>query len=311
MNPPREVTMDDGQHARAQFPVRRETLIEIVGYAGAAAAVAGTVTVFSRQPDLSDGASLAVALTVAAVLGLAGLAIGDRSTDAHQRMRSILWFAAVWSFGFASGILWLNIVDLGVKTAVTLAGVTSAAFALVLWMMLRRSLQQIAFFFTAVGTVTTLAVPSGSGSATDLNGPLLVVWVSALAWFAAGTTEIVRPPRTARVLGAVIALYATLQMFGSSYALALTLVSVTALLLLVVGDRKDDRAIAGLGIVGILIASGVGVRRAAVDSGGAAAAAIVIGLGLLGGAVIAVRTSASSDAPPAPPPPVAPPPVDY
>jgi hypothetical protein len=308
--------MDDGQQSRATPSVRRETLIEIVGYTGAAAAVAGTISVFSRHPDLSNGASLAVALAVAVVLGVAGLAIQDRSTDAHQRMRSILWFAAVWFFGFASGMLWLNIVDLSAKAGVALTGVTTAAAALVLWKMLPRSLQQIAVFITAVGTLATLTVPAGLGSTSDLNGPLLVIWVSALAWFAAGTAEMVRPPRTARVLGGVVALYVTLQMFGSSYALALTLISLTALLLLAVGDRKDDRAVAGLGIVGILIASGAGVGRAAVDSGAAAAAAIVIGLGLLGAAVVAVRSSTSTDVPPPPPPPVtsppvAPPPVDY
>ena len=306
--------MDDGRQARSPLPGRRETVVEIVGYAGTAAAVAGTVSVFSRHPDLSNGASLAVALAVAAVLGVAGLAIGDRSADAYQRMRSILWFGAVGSFGVAAGIVWLNIVvDLSVKTAVTLTGITTAALALVFWVMLRRSLQQIAVFVTVVGTVTTLVVPSSLGSTSELNGPLLVIWVSALAWFAAGTAEIVHPPRTARVLGAVVALYSTLQMFGSSYALGLTLVSLTALLLLAVGDRKDDRAVAGLGILGILIATGAGVGRVAVDSGGAAAAAIVIGLGLLGAAIAADRMSAPSDAPPPPPapPPPAPPPVDY
>jgi hypothetical protein len=305
MDPPKgEATMDVGQSAGATPPVRRETLVEIVGYAGAAAAVVGTVTVFARHSDLSGGAAFAVMLAVAAVLVIAGLAIGDRSPDAYQRMRSILWFAAVGSFGFASGIFWVNIVDLGIKTAVTLAGVTGAVFSLVLWLMLRRSLQQIAFFLATVGTITTLAVPNGSGSISDLNGPLLVIWVSALAWFAAGTAEIVRPARTGRVLGAVIALYVTLQMFSSSFALALTLISVTALVLLAVGDRKDDRAVAGLGIVGILVAAGVGVGRVAVDSEGAADAAIVIGLVLLGGAIVAVRMRASNDVLPAPPPPV-------
>lgn len=300
--------MDVGQPVEARLPVRRETLVETVGYVGAAAAVAGTVTVFARHADLSDGSSLAITLAVAAVLVIAGLAIGDRSPDAYQRLRSVLWFAAVGSFGFASGVFWLNIVDLGLKTAATLAGVTTAVFALVLWMMLRRSLQQIALFVTVVGTLTTLAVPSDSASTSDLNGPLLVIWVSALAWFAVGTAEIAQPPRTARVLGAVAALYATLQMFSSSFALALTLISLTSLVLLAVGGRKDDRAVAGLGIVGILVATGVGVGRAAVDSEGAAAAAIVIGLGILCAAIVAVRMSASHDAPP---PPLAPPPVDY
>lgn len=297
--------MDVGRPAGSVPPVRRETLVEIVAYVGAAAAVAGTVTAFARHSDLSDGASLAITLVVAAVLVIAGLAIGDRSLDHYQRMRSILWFAAVGSFGFASGIFWLNIVDLGAKTAATLAGVTAAAFALVLWLMLRRSLQQIGFFLTAVGTVTTLAVPNTLASTSDLNGPLLVIWLSGLAWFAAGTAEIVRPPRTARVLGAVVALLATLEMFAPSFALALTLISLTSLVLLAVGDRKDDRAVAGLGIVGILLASAVGVGRAVVDSEGAAVAAILVGLILLGGAIAAVRMSAANDVPPIPPPPPA------
>ncbi len=303
--------MDVGGKAGAMPPVRRATLVETVGYAGAAAAVAGTVTVFARHSDLSDGASLAITLGVAAVLVIAGLAIGDRSLDAYQRMRSILWFAAVESFGFASGIFWLNIVDLGAKTAATLAGVTAAAFALVLWLMLRRSLQQIAFFLIAVGTITTLAVPNSLASTSDLNGPLLVIWLSGLVWFAAGAAEIVRPPRTARVLGAVVSLLATLEMFGPSFWLALTLISLTSIVLLAVGDRKDDRAVAGLGIVGILVASGTGVGRAAVDSEAAAVAAIAVGLILLGGAIAVVRMNAPNDAPPMPPSPVAPPPVDY
>ncbi len=69
--------------------------------------------------------------------------------------------------------LWLNIVDLGIKAGVALTGVTTAAAALVLWMMLPRSLQQIAVFITVVGTLTTLTVPSG-------------LVIPALAWFSGG-----------------------------------------------------------------------------------------------------------------------------
>jgi uncharacterized membrane protein HdeD (DUF308 family) len=94
-----------------------------------------------------------------------------------------------------------------------------------------------------------------------------VIWVSGLAWFIAGTAEIVR--------------------------------------LLAVGDRKDDRAVAGLGIVGIVLASAIGVGRPAVDSEGASAAAIASGLILLGGAIAVIRMSASNDVSPVPPPPVA------
>jgi hypothetical protein len=289
--------MDVGRPTGATPPVRRETLVEIAGYAGAAAAVAGTVIAFAQQTDLSDGAALAITLVVTAVLVAAGLAIGDRPPDEYQRLRSVLWFAAVESFGFASGIFWASVVDLGAKTSATLSGVVTAAFALILWVMLRRSLQQIAFFLAAVGTIAALAVPTSFVSTSDLNGPLLVIWVSGLAWFVAGTAEIVRPARTARVLGAVVALVSTLELFGPSFSLALTLTSITSLVLLAVGDLKDDRAVAGLGIVGILLAVAVAVARAVGDSQGAAVAAIAIGLILLGGAIAVARMSAPADAP--------------
>jgi hypothetical protein len=174
--------------------------------------------------------------------------------------------------------------------------------------MLRRSLQQIAFFLTVVGTITALASPSSVGSTSDLSGPLIVIWVCGVAWFAAGTAEIVRPQRTARVLGAVVALLATLEMFAVSFALALTLLALTSLVLLVVGDWKADGAVAGLGIVGTLLASAIGVGRAAVDSEGAAVAAIVVGLVLLGGAIAAIRMGGSRDVPPMPEESPAPPP---
>jgi hypothetical protein len=288
-------------------------VIQIVGYAGAAAAVAGTITAFARRSDLSEGASLAITLGVAAVLVAAGLAIGDREREAYQRMRSVLWFAAVESLGFAAGIFWASIIDLGPKTTAALTGLVTAGFALVLWAMLRRSLQQIAFFASAVGTITAVTFPGSIGSPSDLNGPLIVVWVSGMVWFAAGSTGIVRPPRTARVLGAVVAIIATIEMFAASFGLALTLVSVTSLVVLAVGDRTDDRAIGGLGIVGVLLASSVGVGRASVDSEGAAVAAIVVGLLLLAGAIAAIRKSESSDVPSVPgiEPPMPPPPAPY
>ena len=303
--------MNVGHPAGASFPVRKETFVEVIGYGGAAAAVAGAVTWFTRRTDLSDAAALSITLVVSAVLVVAGSAIGDYPSDAYQRMRSVLWFASVESFAFASGIFLSNIVDLGPKSAVTLSGVISAAFAAVLWLLVRRSLQQIAFFLTVVGTITALATPSSIVSTSDLNDPLIVLWLCGVAWFVAGTAEIVRPHRTARVLGAVVALIATLEMFAPSFSLALTLTGLTSLVLLVVGDWKGDRAVAGLGIVGILIAAAVGVGRAAVDSNGAAVAAIVVGLLLLGGAIGAIRMDGSRDVPsmpgepPAPPPPPA------
>ena len=280
--------------------VRRETWVEILGYAGTAAAVAGTLIAFALRADLSEAAALAIAAVVTVVLVAAGIAIGDRLPDAYQRMRSILWFAAVESFGLVSGIFFTNILDLRGKSALALAGGIAAAFGLLLWLILRRSLQQIAFFLTAAGTIAALAAPSSVHSPSDLRDILLVVWVCGVVWFIVGTAEIVRPVRTARVLGAVVALIGSLELFSSSYSLAITLTAVTSLVLLGVGNRKDDRAVGGLGIVGILIATAVEVAHIVGQSKGDAYVAIAIGLALLGVAIVAVRMSTPAIAPPIP-----------
>jgi hypothetical protein len=295
--------MDVGAPTGTTSLVRKETWVEILGYAGVAAAVAGTSIAVALRADLSEGASLAIAFVVTVVLVAAGVAIGDRLPNAYQRMRSVLWFAAVESFGLVSGIFFTNILDLRGKSALALAGGIVAVFGLVLWMMLGRSLQQIAFFLTAAGTITALAAPTSFGSPSDFRNIMLVVWVCGAAWFVAGTAEIVRPVRTARVLGAVVALIGSLYLFASSFSLALALTSATSLVLLGVGDRREDRAVSGLGIVGILIASAVGVERAVGRSQGAATAAIAIGLALLVVAIVAVRASKPDDLPPIPPPP--------
>ena len=290
--------------------VRKETWVEILGYAGTAAAVAGTLVAFVIRANLSEGGALAIALVVTAVLVAAGLAIGDGPADVYQRMRSVLWFAGVGSFALAAGIFSSSILNLGAKTAVTLAGGLAAGLGLLLWLMLRRSLQQIAFFLMAAGTITSLAVPSSVSSPSRLNHLLLVLWVCGFVWFIAGTLETARPPRTARVLGAVVSLLSSLEMFGSSFWLSLSLTALTSLALLGVGDRREDRAVSGLGIVGILIATAVGVSHVVGRSEGGAVAAIAIGLALLGSAIVAVRMGSAALEPPIPP--IPPPPVaDY
>lgn len=280
--------------------IRRETLVEILGYAGAAAALVGTLIAFSLRAYQSESAALAVSLVVTAVLVAAGVATGDRTPDAYQRMRSVLWFAAVISFGLASAIFGSNTLNLGGKSAATLAGGMAAGFGLLLWLMLRRSLQQIAFFLAAAGTITILAVPSNFNFVTDLRNVVLVVWTCGVVWFIAGTVGIVRPPRTARVLGALVALFALEYLFASSFSLALTLTSLTSLVLLAVGDWKEDRAVAGLGIAGVLVASGVEVVHVVGRSQSAADAAIAIGLGSLVVAIAAVRMTKPADVPPTP-----------
>jgi drug/metabolite transporter (DMT)-like permease len=303
--------MDAESPTRPRPPIHKETLVEILGYAGGVAAVAGTVATFSGRTTLSETATIALMLAVTAVLVAAGAAIGGRGPDGYQRLRSVLWFVSVESFGQAAGLFWVTIAHVGGRTAGLLSALSIAVVALVLWVRLRRSLQQIAFFIAAISVVVLLIVPNSFSDLTDLTTPLLVVWLSGVVWLVLGSIGIVQPARTARVTGAIVALLGTAYLLNVSFTIGLTLLALTAIGLMAVGEAEGDRAVAGLGIVGVLVSATEAVTRATSSSAGFGipVLAIVVGLVVLGAAILMIRAGAregsspATEAPPIPPPP--------
>jgi hypothetical protein len=179
--------------------------------------------------------------------------------------------------------------------------------ALPLWVLARRSLQLLAL---------VASVQVGTAAAVYSEGPLFGVGVPQLRWpaivtivvglvaLASGAFDLLRPKRTAMVLGSIAiiggALFVDVDVLRQapsdlSWWLALT-ASVGVLL---VGDFVADRAVSGIGIVGLIGAVAEIVHRTVTD-GSTAVALVVLGTVALASCVILAR--AFSHRVPTPPP---------
>jgi FtsH-binding integral membrane protein len=74
--------------------------VQVAAYAGVAMGLVGTVALVATSVDPSDTTLLLVAIAVTAVLFAAGIAISGEPISSNQRLRSVLWFAAL--LGWAS-----------------------------------------------------------------------------------------------------------------------------------------------------------------------------------------------------------------
>ncbi len=302
--------------APSGLSIPRDTLIEIVGYIGAAVALTAAGIALN---DASRTVQGLYAAAVAVVLLAAGWAI-DANTDVLTRMKSVFWFLAVGSFAGAIGSLAVDRLGLSIRTLViVVAGVTTVVAA-VLWMLSKRSLQLIALFAAGVVALTAIVFPDLSVVSfilrPDFTGVAIAEIAWGLIWLGLGWKGLVQPRRTAMVLGSIWAIYGTIvpQQFGGSTSLVWQLAGIAiSILLVAVGDLVGDRAPAGIGIVGTLLTTAALVSDR-VEEQGPAVAVLIGGLVLLGCAIALVRSGAGTPravaGSPAPPmPPMDPPPA--
>lgn len=288
--------------------VRREVAVQAVAYVGTAAAVAATFVALGRAEDLTETGALLVMLAVAAVLLLAGLTIGSSAEPAYGRMQSVLWFGSVQAWAFAIALFVGSILRIDGRGAAVLAAALLTVGAAPLWWFLRRTLQQLALYSALAGLIVSLIVPEPTLlQPPDLIPTMLVLWLFGGLWTVLGLRGAVAPPRTAMVLGSITAIVAPLA-FTDARLAGEVLSLATAAGVLVLGERLGDRAVAGLGIVGVLVVSAVVVVEH-LDSTAGTIGALVVGVAMLFGALLAVRAGGASapGGPPAqdPPPPPA------
>jgi hypothetical protein len=305
--------MQNGQVPRWRLEV------EVAGYAGAAAAVVGTVVVLARADDIGDGGIVLVALVLTAVLVGAGGLIGGSNVDAYERLRSVLWFLGVLTWGlavdrFVSGILEL---DPGGSSSSVLSSLLTIGAAASLWALHRRSLQVLALFSSSLGLVLLLI--ASAATSPDPAVVAVVLWSFGAAWVALGLWSLVRPRATAMVLGSLAALLgpylvASSTSFPASFdagrasATAAAIWSAaTAVVLLVVASRAGVRAAQGVALGGILVASSVVVAADLSTSDGAALVGAIAGLVLLGVAAALARVGREPPAADPTPPTTSPP----
>ncbi len=295
-------------------PVATETAsvwsiaVQVAAYAGVAMGLVGTVALVATSVDPSDTTLLLVAIAVTAVLFAAGIAISGEPISSNQRLRSVLWFAALLGWGVVvQAILVVAEIDAEGRSRALLSAALVAPAAVGLWLGLRKSLQLLgmASALYAVLSAAVFPEPDPFGR-PDLVATAVLTWVFGAAWLALGARGVIQPSRTGLVLGTITVLVApfVLAVGGQASESTLTVVELWVLAggvaCLSVGSWLADRAVQGLAIVSVLV--GVAVLSADLlgDSEGGQIAAVVLGVALLAGAVVAIRLGAGTPREPAP-----------
>jgi hypothetical protein len=225
-------------------------------------------------------------------------------------MRSVLWFAAVAVWASAAVDVFTrgpDAIALHGKWLVVVTALVAAMLALPLWVLAPRSLQLLAL--VVLMNVGAAAAVYSQGSlfgvgVPQLRWPAIVTIVVGLVTLAAGAFDVLRPKRTAMVLGSVAiiggALFVDVDVLRQAPSdLSLWLALTASVGVLLVGDFVADRAVSGIGIVGLIGAVAEIVHRTVTDRS-TAVALVVLGTVALASCVILAR--AFSHRVPTPPP---------
>ena len=289
----------------------RTSLIGILGYAGAAGALAAVPIAIGTAANTTARVTADVASVI--VLVVAGAWIAGGRHEAHERMRSVLWFAAVAIWVSAAEDLFSHGPDaiaLHGKWLVVVTALLAAMLAFPLWAFAPRSLQLVAVVASVQVACAAAVYSEGSFiglSVPQLRWPAIVTMVVGLATLAAGVFGFIRTKRTAMVLGSITiiagALFVdvdVLRQAPSDLSLWLALAASGAVLLM--GDFVSDRAVSGIGIVGVVGAVAEIVQRAVLDRS-TAVALVVLGTVALASCVLLARafTHPVQTPPPEPP----------
>jgi hypothetical protein len=285
--------------------------VQVAAYAGVAMGLVGTVALVATSIDPSDTTLLLVAIAVTAVLFAAGIAIGVEPISSNQRLRSVLWFAALLGWGFVvEAILAVAEINPGGRLLPLLSAALVAPIAVGLWFGLRKSLQVLGMVSVLYVVLSAALFPQPDPfGRIDLVATAVLTWVFGAVWMALGARGVIQPSRTTLVLGTITVLVApfVLAVGGQASESTLTVVELWVLaggiLCLTVGSWLADRAVQGLAIVSVLVGVAVFSADLLGDSEGGQIAAVVLGIALLAGAVVAIRMGAGTPSEPTPPAP--------
>src|SRR5712691_2936362 len=281
------------------------TVVQIAGYLGAFAGLAGTIATLEQQADLGRGGVLLALGLVTVVLLLAGMLIDGHASEAYQRMRSVFWFVSTLTFAEFVSVMIVQVFHVGgFKGSAFLVNFISAIYAGGLWLYLKRTLQQLSLFNYLGGALAVIFFPSLGHfifGPPNLVGAALILWAFGGVWLYLGVRGAVMPKRTALVLGSLTALVSPFVMITHETA-AEILVLITAIVLLGVGGRLEDRAVSGIVVAGLVVDAFAIVGDHFSRSTGASVAVLIIGLVLLGAALAAIASEPQAPtAPPIPP----------
>jgi hypothetical protein len=281
-------------------PIRRESIVEVAGYLGAAISLTAASIVLGDSAG--DGVQIAFDAITAAVLVVAGVVLTGHA-EAYRRMKSVLWFLSVFLVADLASEVFGQADLSNTRTTIILVGLVAAAFAFVLWLNSRRSLQMVALVLSAYVAVVGLSFqfPGIAGLAfgpPDVSGLALATWLFGWGLVTLGGLGILTPRRTTMVLGAIGAIFGPLLFLATDNdVLGEILAIASAVALIFVSDVADDRAVKGLAIAGLLFVGSAIVQQHVSDQG-LAIAVLFLGLVLLAAALATARAPGGPSSPP-------------
>jgi hypothetical protein len=279
------------------LPSRRQRILPLVaealGYVGATIAFSGAAAATSTfWADLVPGAQVALLALVSGLLllGGAGVPSRERAHPALRRLGSVLWLLSAAAFAGAVGLgledLLFDVYFDGGTTNFVATSAATAAYAGTLWWFRWSCLQQVGAYAAVVATVVALlAAPAHPPTAAWFG--LAVAGLGA-AWGVLGWGGVLRPERTALVLGSVGVL-AGAEVVASETGWGIALGLAAAVAMLAGGVVLRRALLVGLGAAGLLVFLPQGIGRWLGDSVGAALVLMISGLAVVATGVLIAR----------------------
>jgi hypothetical protein len=199
------------ERGEATRPHRR-LVVEALAYIGGVVALAaGLLLVQLVWSDLSAGGRLAVPLSAAAALLLAGKLVPGDAPE-RLRLRSAVWALGTAAWAVALAVLGDQVLEIDPSDTLLLTGLAASLLSLRLYLVCRDALQQLSLQVTASLTALAVADRAGWDEPTLLG---LGVWAVAAAWFALGEHGVLTPAGPVRYGAAVGLVVGALMTQGS------------------------------------------------------------------------------------------------
>jgi hypothetical protein len=199
------------ERGEATRPHRR-LVVEALAYIGGVVALAaGLLLAQLVWSDLSAGGRLAVPLSAAAALLLAGKLVPGDAPE-RLRLRSAVWALGTAAWAVALAVLGDQVLEIDPSDTLLLTGLAASLLSLRLYLVCRDALQQLSLQVTASLTALAVADRAGWDEPTLLG---LGVWAVAAAWFALGEHGVLTPAGPVRYGAAVGLVVGALMTQGS------------------------------------------------------------------------------------------------
>jgi hypothetical protein len=276
---------------------RVSPLTEAVAYVGAILLLAGATTAIGqRWEDLGRWGRVGVVAAGAALFLQLGSLVRPVREPAVQRLVGVSWLVSAVGVGWAVELVTADARGEPYDHTALVTGLAVTGYATVLWLLRRRTPQNLAVLAGLIVTVTGLVIALGGADSPLSFG--LALWGLGVAWALAGWRRYVEPVWATIPAGVVLALFAPSVAVGAHgwlYAVAIG----TAAVVMAASVPLRSPPLLGLGAVAMFGYLTGAVVRYFGDSLGVPAALAVTGLLIIGLAVVTARLARATRPAPA------------